>query len=750
MEVFEWLDAPYTTAVGWVVIDTVANSCSAGRLIITATATRDECHFAARQATLANAVATPHVGGAAAMIRFCDATLEDEVVARFLKAHLALLSSALVLVGENDAKTVVLDGVLKGLKLRGTQHAFSSLYAKATLQVDTAKVFGPVVHWMSSKTPISDLAQSFAACQVIACLADIFLAKKPRIVVYGFGAIGSSVAYMIENQALGTVVAIHDVDGMITFPEGLPISEILNMRSHSLQKRLLLRQGAEEKKRTTGNILCNLSDAQLQRFNASTGASVEAEFVLLCDNVSDIELVSKVLDSFSGVTRFVMPLYSSLEKDGCAFFSSPKVTAVLETHKVVLVPRWLCTSGKDQMMRSIVSIPICFESLDRVASINAVLDSISAPVTTFVQEACFSLPGGETKLENFAAACEMTADRRVAEPKAFLVVKSEERKMRTTMFVDSASDQANISEFMTEIIRLFRALFGDHNDKILLDMLQDLITFFLMPVLQTAYCAADNGERKNKVLLLSVLDGVGSFLKAFAAASKDSAIDEGSMDPKTVMANMLLQRPINFAGGGQTEAATKLLEHFGIPFSTNTVMSLLEELVCSRKGLVVLDYVLAKANSSTLSASQETRELDESVEVEEHKSEFGRAIGGIVSSMCEIAKIPLIIQVGLKAFLFFGGGYFLGGKLDHLLEPNILDDIALVRTVVGILHACQDAQEESEDAARARIVAGLEKLIPNAARAPEKIGLIFSTILGSPALVKELIYFHIVPAIIKK
>ncbi len=726
MECFEWRDEHQHKVVGWIVVDSMINGCASGRLHVSSSASKEECAFRAAQASLSNSIAHPHVGGAAAMIKIddgLDVAGTQKVITSFLIAHSSLLANTLVLLGATDTATAFIDAVCKSLKLSGAQHAFSHLFAKETGQKDYGKHFGPVMRWVSFETSLSDLAHSFAICQIMRCLSEAFLHGRPRIIISGFGFIGSSIAYWVEKQCIGVVVAVVDVEGSISLEGGLPVAEILSIRSAALAKRCSLGQSLSEKAWSTENILCNLNEAQSSRFNASTqDLCLEAEFLVICDGAKAARALK-----FVSSAAFVVPAF---DIDGHHLFS-PDLFKELETRSMAIVPRWVCTAGKEQAARSIVTLSMDFEALERVAVIRTVLDSICAPLTVFLQEACSSLKG--QRPSNIATACESMARDRMANSKPFTVVKQDQKVMDIAIFVDAASLQEKISQLMVAVRLLFRTLFRNHNDAILLEMLEDLIVHVLTPKLQHVYCSEDMGERKSKVLFLRLLNGVQSFLKTYSSARSSGG------DITLIMRE---SRSSNFQS--EPEAARAFLEHFELPFKSSTLMLILEQLISTGTPLIILEKLLRKAIEKESPMAQS----DPSVKIEEHKSEFGRVVGGIVCSVCEMAGISFVHQAALRVFLFFGGGYFLGGIVDQKLEPDIDKDIELVATLINIITACQDASNEDEPAVSASIVTLLRILVP--ILDAEKLGPVLVEIVANPVLVRELTYFHVMPAMLAK
>jgi hypothetical protein len=180
-------------------------------------ASKEETVFAAKYASFSSTVAAPQIGGAAAMTQFDKySPMAGAIIERFLRYHVSLLSNVLSLVGTSDEETVFIDRTMRNMKLNGSQHAFSLHYANMTKQPDLAKYFGPATKWLSSKGSLSDLAHSIGICQIIKSLKEVLLLReKPRVVIVGFGSVGSSIAYFLENQNIGQIVAICDSDGFV-------------------------------------------------------------------------------------------------------------------------------------------------------------------------------------------------------------------------------------------------------------------------------------------------------------------------------------------------------------------------------------------------------------------------------------------------------------------------------------------------------------------------------------------------------
>ena len=85
--------------------------------------------------------------------------------------------------------------------------------------------------------------------------------KLPRVIIQGAGAVGSSLAFFVEERKLARVVAIADKDGFIHDPQGLPIRRLLDIRQARKAQLSSERASAQTITECSKNIICNLDAA---------------------------------------------------------------------------------------------------------------------------------------------------------------------------------------------------------------------------------------------------------------------------------------------------------------------------------------------------------------------------------------------------------------------------------------------------------------------------------------------------------
>ena len=771
VQTFVWEDDVNGQLVkGFLVIHSVANGCSFGTLRVGSHISLDSVKMAASEAALTAGVVSPLTGGAAAGLCLPAATDEEqmlEVVARFVSFHAPLLGNTLTLAGETDALSAALDA---GMKASNLTPALGRLFSAATQQADVGPSAGETMQWLASRINFSELALSFGVGQIVKCLEEITpLAAPPRVVVDGFGSLGSSLAFFLENLKLARVVAIRDQEGHISSAggdESLPVAEILRLRSETIRRRNALGQSMFEAQKTGQNLLCNLDDDSLKRFrgvsNATRSLSVDAEVIVLCRDdfrLSSVDDLALLLSVFGGTGPHFLFFARPLSLEQQQILDSEAATKMLLEHRCALVPHWLCVAGRDQMQKALITIPFDFSSRSRSLAINTVLESISAPITTFVQEAYYTF--ADKDVLNFFSACEKLARHRAEHPLLFTVVPQEKRKMPVEIFNDAANMQERIAEMLSVFKSLVRALLGDI-DALLLAVLEDLVSFFLLPALEFTYCADDNGERLNKRMAVTVLSGLDRFFRACCAAKRelirDFPDDEAAQDAH-FLEYLVKQRDPEALDARQ--CLETLLRRYPIPFQLDTLTLVIKYVAESNRVFPALDVVLGKAAEAKKKTADEEKEkkppAEPQVEIrsdsEKHDSEFGTMIGSIMTNLCEFAQLSSVVILALRAVLFVGGSSFIGRTLDEHMEPNIHDDTKLVRNITKVIVGAKKIGPKDEVGTEERVVAKLRELVPSipfSGDVPKLLGHAFAVILGNPDVLKELIFMYLLAAFIPK
>ncbi len=759
---FEWKDKE-SSSCGWIFIDSVENSCSFGVLVMNDTCSQESVLAKAKEASLIAAVCVPQTGGGAAGIRFATSTtLEDRkpILMRFLRDHKALMSNVLVLMGETDAETLAIDEAARNIGLSGAVHALAKLFSIATKQENLGETFVHKLRCLSSRVNFCELAQAFGIGQIINCLEEITpLSQVPRIIIDGFGSLGSSVAYFVENLGIGRVVAILDGEEHISHDDGLPIAEILRSRVD--------RGRGLQKNQKGPNLLRFLDKLQMKRFNASNGTvlCVEADLIVLCTSqvqMNSAEDLDKILCTLGGSgAHFFFPAFS-LSTDQDLLLNSDAGQKILDSHKCSYVPHWLCVAGRDQMIKSIAVIPFDFDSQSgRSCAIGSVLNSICLPVTRFTQEAYYTF--AQKNILMFGhPACTKMARHKAKHPLSFEIVKNEDQRLPVEVFKNGERMQQNIEVMASEIKVLVHAILQDY-DPVLVALFDDLLSYFVTQKLELIYLTEDTGDRPSKRTAIVVLEAIDHFFRACCNAKKELAKDiEGGGEATAIFNSQTIffeyvkkQRTEKFSE--KEESTDEVIHRLKIPFSKETVFLLSEHVVESNKILVVLDVMLTQApEHEELGVESEAppaigSQPDKSAE--KHPRELGNALAGVLASVAELLELPKILQFGLQAFLVLGGKYFLGHKLDNQMEPSIYEDIETVRSAIKIVEAARNVTFGEADNIEERVVKKLAKIMPSipfASDLPKKLVELLMLVVGNADMTCELLYIYLLPALMKK
>jgi hypothetical protein len=258
-----------------------------------------------------------------------------------------------------------------------------------------------------------------------------------------------------------------------------------------------------------------------------------------------------------------------------------------------------------------------------------------------------------------------------------------------------------------------------------------------------------------------VLEGIDHFLAACCKAQKELQSEKQRLAGDVCADCVEKLRP---ADGPQTEteSAQQLTKKFDLPLTPGTLTRLLEVLFGAHLPLLAAEESLARAAASMeeQSAFEDKKMSEEAVRKaeqdyarsEHHAAELGGGVGGVMVRFCELAQLPTLVQVGLKAFVFFFGRCLVGKTVDRMMEPSIRDDVAALEQAARVAEACQSAPRvSSPEDAENRITAKLEKLmppIPLAGTAPRQLSHALVQILGNDRLMRELVYFYIFPSLL--
>lgn len=171
----------------------------------------------------------PQIGGAKGGIKFNPKNSEAKnVLTRFLIDHKTIIESMWCTGGDLNTTNEAIEAIVK--KNLGLPTAFICL-AKSISNVEKIPDQSP---YMSSRitTPfnelfnIGDCATGYSICQTIKFVTS----KTPKVIIQGFGKVGSSLAFLLQDLQIATIVGICDKDGFIYNAQGIDVLPLIKAK----------------------------------------------------------------------------------------------------------------------------------------------------------------------------------------------------------------------------------------------------------------------------------------------------------------------------------------------------------------------------------------------------------------------------------------------------------------------------------------------------------------------------------------
>lgn len=215
-------------------------------------------------------------------------------------------------------------------------------------------------------------------------------AARPRVLIQGFGAVGSSLAYFLHERKIACVVGIADKDGFVHAGDdrdGLPIAELLELRRRRKIQLQQERASAHVVAECAKNLLCNLTDEEASRLRIikvrrEPSMTAEAFFCaflrcqqaeIICPCAQRYQITTAVVDVLE---RFTWAGSSSSSAKICSRFivsgannpmgvvmgpavvedAEGKVMARLLRAGACVVPDWVANSGTAQLFHRGLSL----------------------------------------------------------------------------------------------------------------------------------------------------------------------------------------------------------------------------------------------------------------------------------------------------------------------------------------------------------------------------------------------------------
>ena len=248
--VFEWQD-PYTTAKGWIVINSLRGGAAAGGTRMRIGVTKNEVLSLAKTMEIKFAVAGPDIGGGKSGIDFDPRDpRKKEVLKRWFKAAKPILKSYYGTGGDmnvdeveeaipfckNEGILFPLEGIVNGhFKLTGEEKnkIISQLSTGVPLNVTSSKLLPKG----SKKYSVGDLITGYGVCESVVHFYNIYGGElnNKRVIVQGWGNVAATAAYYLAQEG-AVIVGIIDKNGGLINKDGYSfekVTELLENRSEN-------------------------------------------------------------------------------------------------------------------------------------------------------------------------------------------------------------------------------------------------------------------------------------------------------------------------------------------------------------------------------------------------------------------------------------------------------------------------------------------------------------------------------------
>lgn len=346
-QIIEWKDTENTGAEGWIVIDRLVNNICGGGLFMHSKASLQEVQDLAQTMSMKNAIQDPIFGGGKGGIKFNHKDPRAEgVLRRFLIANKKTIETMWCTGADLNTNNEVIHNIIRtDLGLDSGFHCLGKmLEEKFGIENQAVSMLDRIA------TPANEyfrLAESATGFSIAECLKLLSKKQSPRIHIQGFGAVAKSLAYYIQKNKLGIIVAISDVNGFIYTENGIDIIEILDKNRTlttspgvSVTLADILDDTLKQKYSWTPRNTNENDEDYLQRFLSVIKSDI------FCPCANRYTITDKVLNTlfettFSN-TKTIQPLIICGANN---VFASKEVLRRIKNSHVLLVPEWLSNCG---------------------------------------------------------------------------------------------------------------------------------------------------------------------------------------------------------------------------------------------------------------------------------------------------------------------------------------------------------------------------------------------------------------------
>lgn len=224
-KIIEWQDKENTGAKGWIIFDNIMNGVAGGGIFMASDATEQEVKDLARTMKYKGAMQNPIFGGAKAGIKFNPNDEQAEnVLKRFLIDNKSVIQNTWVTASDLNTSNDFIHSVLQDLGLGSGFFALGEFISKLEgIKNQSFNLIDKISQKVDSFAALSECATGYG----VACSINWLNKKKsPKIIIQGFGAVGSSLAYFLNKYNIGKVVGIIEKDCCISCDNGIDLNQV--------------------------------------------------------------------------------------------------------------------------------------------------------------------------------------------------------------------------------------------------------------------------------------------------------------------------------------------------------------------------------------------------------------------------------------------------------------------------------------------------------------------------------------------
>jgi tyrosyl-tRNA synthetase len=407
--VWEWKDEQ-TDAIGWVVWHTITNGVSGGGIFMSPTATPQEVADIARNMTKKFTVTDPMIGGAKAGIRFdfLDPRAK-EVLRRFILAHKQHLSQVWVTGGDLNVDDQWVEHCVQEAGLTTCQATLGRKVAQATKQKDLSTQLRDLLPFPACEFfPLIEGTVGYGVASAVEWSLQHMESKKmPRVLIQGFGAVGSSLAYYLHVKKLAHVVGIADKDGFV-FGENLDVIQFLKLRE-AAKAQVVKDKESSLFMEHAKNLLINLPEVGDWKVCKRSGSNEEfldqflrcTEADVFCPCAGRYCITPKIAHTLAeNHFRLVVSGANNPFSSGGADDTDGIVLAYLQSHSICVVPDYVANSGTAQLFHRGLSVDFHLEDKNENLP-GRVLEACAEPIRSFLDRAWSLVTQGIPSWQHF-------------------------------------------------------------------------------------------------------------------------------------------------------------------------------------------------------------------------------------------------------------------------------------------------------------------------------------------------------------